>query len=103
MGANCATPAETADDGGPVSEVDRPRHSRRDFVHCTRRLQLASYASRSSTLANGLWLLLALAQPWAVGRDQWSFGAEGAHESGAGTATQCGSNRQPECQNVGRR
>ncbi len=73
MGANCATPAETADSCGPVSEVDRPRHSRRDFVHCTRRLQLASYpgraqgvASRPSTLANNLWLLLALARPRAV-------------------------------------
>ena len=68
MGADCATVAEKETYSRLQAEMDRSRDCGWEPVYRPWGMWLASDATGSSTLANRIWLLLALADPGCVGR-----------------------------------
>lgn len=64
---------------------------------------MAQPAGQLSAVADRSFLLLELEEDGLVGTDQRSAGEENAEEGWTKRTAQCGGDRQPECEDFGRR
>ena len=74
-----------------------------DLLRQSYRLPMAQPADQLSAVADCSLLLLELEEDGLVGTDQRNTGEEDAEEGWKKRAAQCGGDRQPKCEDFGRR